>query len=496
LGNKIIDSITDAAVYLFIACKASNSVAFSCRLLRRAVSEGGQKLYRFRFCTFAFMQAYQYDLDHILSNLNIDSLNDMQVATVAASAEHNNLVLLSATGSGKTLAFLLPLISNVDIESKLTQALIIAPSRELAMQIEKVFKQMGTGIRITCCYGGHKREIEENNLIQPPAVIVGTPGRIADHIRRGNIKTSAISTLVLDEFDKSLELGFQEEMQEIIEALPQLQRRILTSATEAVDVPEFVGLAAPHKLNFLVAGELNDRALALQYLMSDDKDKLSTLFSLICYLGNRSTIVFCNHRESVERTSALLKEKGISNEFYHGQMEQRDRDKALCKFRNGSTNLLVTTDLAARGLDIPNIRYIIHYHLPLTEEVFTHRNGRTARMDASGTAILLLSPEERMPDYVTEKIEEIKLEGDYDLPEKPKWTTLFMPLGKKNKVNKVDIVGFLSQKGSLKKEDIGLIEVKDFSSFVAVRKTKASHVLHLLKNERIKGKLAKLEVAK
>lgn len=448
------------------------------------------------FRTFAAMQPRNYDLSQILANLNIEALNEMQEASIVTNDETQNVILLSATGSGKTLAFLLPLLNTLDNDSKLTQALIIVPSRELAMQIEKVFKQLGTGHKISCCYGGHKREIEENNLIQPPAVIVGTPGRIADHIRRQNIKTAEIKTLVLDEFDKSLELGFQDEMSEIIEALPALERRILTSATDAVSIPDFVGLQAPVTLNFLSEEDDKNNGLAIKKVLTGDKDKLNSLFTLICYLGNRSTIIFCNHRESVERTSHLLWEKGITNEFYHGAMEQRDRDSALCKFRNGTSNILVTTDLAARGLDIPNIRYIIHYHLPLGEDVYTHRNGRTARMDASGTAIIMLSPEEKLPSYVDTNIEEIKLDGEYEIPEKPKWTTLYIPHGKKDKVNKIDIVGFLSNKAELKKEDIGLIEVKDFFSFVAVRKTKVSHALHLIKDERIKGKKAKIEVAK
>jgi superfamily II DNA/RNA helicase len=449
------------------------------------------------FRTFAAMQPKNYDLDQILANLNIEALNEMQLASISNNETHENIVLLSATGSGKTLAFLLPILTAIDNTSKDTQALIIVPSRELAMQIEKVFKQLGSGHKISCCYGGHKREIEENNLIQPPAVIVGTPGRVADHIRRGNIKTGSIQTLVLDEFDKSLELGFHEEMSEIIEALPALNKRILTSATEAVEIPEFVGLKDEMTLNFLSEEDKLNNSLAIKKVLSSDRDKLHTLFNLVCYLGNRSTIIFCNHRESVERTSQLLWEKGIINEFYHGAMEQRDRDSALSKFRNGTTNILVTTDLAARGLDIPNIRYIVHYHLPLGEDVYTHRNGRTARMDASGTAILILAPDEHLPSYITEEVEEIKLEdGKYEIPDKPKWTTLYIPHGKKDKVNKIDIVGFLTQKAELKKEDIGLIEVKDFFSFVAVRKVKVNHALHLIKEERIKGKKAKIEVAK
>jgi superfamily II DNA/RNA helicase len=442
------------------------------------------------------MNSPKYSLENILNNLRIDALNEMQEASLAANEAHPDVMLISATGSGKTLAFLLPVLQGLDEASKQTQALIITPSRELALQIEQVFKTMGTGYKVTCCYGGHKREIEENNLVQPPALIVGTPGRLADHIRRGNITVDAIQTLVLDEWDKSLEAGFHEEVSFVIGSLPNIKKRILTSATEAVELPDFIQLKDAKRLNFLPEGGEAEPALAIQVLKSPDKDKVETLFSLLCFLGNRSTIIFCNHRESVERTSTLLSEKGIYNEFYHGAMEQQERDAALCKFRNGTSNVLVTTDLAARGLDIPNIRYIIHFHLPHTEDLFTHRNGRTARMDASGTAILILSPDEKMPPYITVPTETIGLPGELTLPEKPKWTTLFVGAGKKDKVNKVDIVGFLSNRGELKQEDIGLIEVKDFFSFVAIRKVKANHTLQMIKEHRLKGKKVKIEVAK
>ncbi|MDH7461669.1 DEAD/DEAH box helicase [Chitinophagaceae bacterium 26-R-25] len=442
------------------------------------------------------MQSTKYDLPQILTNLNIEALNEMQEASITGNEQHKNIILLSATGSGKTLAFILPVLEALKPKTKGTQALIIVPSRELAMQIEKVFKQSGTGYKITCCYGGHKREIEENNLIEAPTVIVGTPGRLADHIRRENIKTDHIHALVLDEFDKSLELGFQEEMSEIIKQLPALHKRILTSATTSVEIPEFVGLNDAVTLNFLSDQDGAEKALEVKQVLSPVNDKLETLFNLVCFLGNRSTIVFCNHREAVERVSEYLSDKGIVSVYYHGALDQRERDSALVKFRNGTSNVLVTTDLAARGLDIPNIRYIIHYHLSLTEDTYTHRNGRTARMDASGTAILLIGADEKLPAYVTEPVEEIKLDGEYEVPEKPKWSTLYLPHGKKDKVNKIDIVGFLTQKGELKKDDIGLIEVKDFFSFVAVRKSRVSHTLQLIKEEKIKGKKSKFEVAK
>lgn len=362
-------------------------------------------------------------------------------------------------------------------------------------EIESVFKSMGTNFKVTCCYGGHLRETEENNLKQAPALLIGTPGRLADHIRRGNITTASIETLILDEFDKSLELGFLDEMSFIIGSLPAIKKRMLTSATQAVEIPAFIGMTDPVTLDFLNDSD-EETGLTVKTLLSDGKDKLETLFRLLCMLGNRSTIIFCNHRESVERTSKFLKEKDIINEFYHGALEQPERDAALCKFRNGTSNVLVTTDLASRGLDIANIRYIIHYHLPGSEDIFTHRNGRTARMDASGTAILILSPEEKLPVYIAAEVEKIELPATTVLPEKPKWSTLFIAAGKKDKVNKVDIVGFLSNKGDLKKEDIGLIEVKDFFSFAAIKKIKVSHTLQLIKEQKIKNKKVKIAVAK
>ncbi len=440
------------------------------------------------------MQKETGSLEKTLSNLKIEALNEMQRSSLEANEKHDGIILLADTGSGKTLAFLLPVLKLLDAANPDTQALVIVPSRELALQIEQVFRNMGTGFKITCCYGGHLRETEENNLLQAPALIVGTPGRLADHIRRGNIKTDGIRTLVLDEFDKSLELGFEEEMSFITRSLKALKKRILTSATGTVDIPLFIGLHEPLRLDFLSG--ITSPALSIQTVFSDEKDKSDTLFRLLCFLGNRPAIVFCNHRESVERTSAILTKKGIVNVFYHGALEQPERDVALCKFRNGSANALVTTDLASRGLDIPNIRYIIHYHLPANEEIFIHRNGRTARMEATGTSILILAPEEKLPLYIPADTQQITLPDESVLPDKPKWTTLFIGAGKKNKVNKVDIVGFLSNKGQLKKEDIGLIEVKDFFSFVAIRKSKLGHALELIKNEKIKNKKVKIDVAK
>jgi superfamily II DNA/RNA helicase len=443
------------------------------------------------------MSHTSFDLTQYLVGLGIEALNPMQEAALFATQEHNNIKLLSPTGTGKTLAFLLPLVRNMKPGVKGTQAVVVTPSRELALQIEEVFRRMKTGFKVLATYGGHKREIEETSMAgAPPALIIATPGRLGDHLRRQNIDADTIHTLVLDEFDKSLELGFQEDLEYVLSQLTHLERRILTSATRGEEVPGFVGMTDAHTLDFLPETPTRPEALLLQSLRTDGKDKLDALFQLLCYLGRGPIIIFCNHRESVERVGAFLTEKSISHVWYHGALEQRDREIALAKFRNGSASFLVTTDLAARGLDIPHIRAIVHYHLPDTADTFTHRNGRTARVEASGTSILLLGPDEEVPAFITDPVTPLEIDRESPLPEKPKWATLYVAAGKKDKVNKVDIMGFLSQKGNLKKEDIGLIEVKDFGAFVAVRRSAASRVLQDIKDEKLKGRKIKIDMAK
>lgn len=428
----------------------------------------------------------------ILQTLNIDALNPMQVAAVETISKHKNIILLSPTGSGKTLAFLLPVLKNLDGTNTKVQAMIITPSRELAIQIENVFKSMNTGFKVSCCYGGHKMSVEKNNLTEPPALLIGTPGRLLDHISRGNFTTEAIHTLVLDEFDKSLEMGFQEEMSAIIQTLGAVNKRILTSATKSLDIPVFTGINDPITLDYLNENQAM-QGLRCNVLRSEHKDKLSTLFQLLCQLGGEQTLVFCNHREAAQRVSDSLTDSQVVNEYFHGGLEQHIRERVLGKFRNGSCNILVCTDLASRGLDIPDIKHVIHYHLTPNEEGYIHRNGRTARMNAEGDSYLILSADETVPTYIKEELNIIELPDTRVLPIKPMWGTLYIGKGKKDKLNKVDIVGFLMQKGNLKKEEIGLIEVKDFFSYVAVKRTKIRELLRTVRDERIKNMKTAIE---
>ena len=433
------------------------------------------------------------ELQPIYEKLQIQEMNQMQKSTFQASENEQDIILLSPTGSGKTLAFLFPLLRNLQKDISGIQAIILVPARELALQIEQVFKNMGTDFKVTICYGGHDKKIEINNLKEAPAVLIGTPGRVAYHLKNNNFEPKTIKTLVLDEFDKALELGFEEDMNFIISSLKNISQRFLTSATAMDNIPKFVGLDNEKTINFLKLGEVKPN-IQLKKVMTIPEEKLETLFKLICKIGNKRTLIFCNHRDAVDRISELLREKGIDRETFHGGMEQDERERALLKFRNDSTRILITTDLASRGLDIPEVESIVHYQLPPKEDAFIHRNGRTARMHAKGFAYLIMTEEENFP-FIKGNTPEENITENYRIPAKTPFQTIYISAGKKDKVNKVDIVGYLIKKGELAKEDVGIIEVKDTTSYVAVARNKVKDVLKKLANEKLKGKKIKMEIA-
>lgn len=421
----------------------------------------------------------------ILEKLSINQLNPMQLTVYDTIADHKNTLLLSPTGSGKTLAFLMPILENLNPKGKQVQAMVLTPSRELAIQIEQVWKKMATGYKIICAYGGHDMPMEMQSLVEPPALLVGTPGRIADHLKRRSFDANSINILIFDEFDKSLALGFEEDMTYISKSLKPSIQKIFVSATEAIEIPIFI---KPDLLEILDFLELNNEIdLQFHKVVSEEKDKVDVLVQLLSNLGNVQALIFCNHREAVERTGELLKDKGIPNTIFHGGMEQMQREQALIKFRNGTALYLIATDLAARGLDIPDINHIIHYHLPATMAEFTHRNGRTARMNASGNIYLLMHKDEMLPRYIDAEPAILPLK-QAPLPPISTWATVYINGGKKDKINKVDIVGLFMQKGKLAKEELGLIVVKDQNAFVAVKKNKLQSLLKAVQSEKIKAK--------
>lgn len=436
-------------------------------------------------------------VNQAIHNLHIEALKPMQQASLEAWKEGKDLIVLSPTGTGKTLAYLLPLLDTLNPDIKGVQAVVLVPSRELALQIDQVFKSMNTPYKVMSCYGGRPAMDEHRTMkgIQP-SVIIGTPGRMNDHLSKQNFDASSVKTLIIDEFDKCLEFGFQEEMATVISQLPKLERRFLLSATDSDEIPQFTGLNETIKLNFLNDEEPISERVHIYKVMSPIKDKLETLYKLLCNLGDQSTLVFCNHRESVERVGKYLQSMKFPCGVFHGGMEQEDRERSLYKFRNGSCHVLISTDLAARGLDIPDIQNIVHYHMPIQEDGYIHRNGRTARWEAEGNSYIILHQEENLPNYITNEPDEFYLPEVTPKPSQPAYVTLYIGKGKKDKINKIDIVGFLAKKGNLQKDEIGRIDVKDHYAFAAISRKKIKQTLNLIRNEKIKGVKTIIEEAK
>jgi superfamily II DNA/RNA helicase len=432
--------------------------------------------------------------EDILQKLNIQVLNPMQEEAIPLIKNTTNTILLSPTGTGKTLAFSLPLLTILDPESPDVQVLILVPSRELAIQIEQVIRSMGSGYKVNAVYGGRPVSKDKIEIKHNPAILIGTPGRILDHFNSERFSKTSIQTLILDEFDKSLEVGFEEEMKAIISQLPNLNKRVLTSATQGISIPGFVRLDKPSIVNYL--DKKTPSKLTIKTVVSPSQNKLKTLVDLVHHLGNAPGIVFCNLRDSIDEVSAYLNRQNISHACFSGVMEQKDRERALIKFRNGSSQILVATDLAARGIDIPELKFIIHYELPRHEEEFIHRNGRTARVNSKGTAYILKWERESLPEFIKDvKGIDVSSKSSQKIEPKPQyWETLFISGGRKDKISKGDIAGLFFKQGGLNKDQLGNIELKPDCAFVAIPLSLADELVEKLSNSRLKKKKVRITV--
>jgi len=426
---------------------------------------------------------------NILEKLSIEKLNAMQEEAQEAIQNNTDIVLLSPTGTGKTLAFLLPIIAELDINCPEIQVLIVVPSRELAIQIEQVIREMGSGFKANAVYGGRAGSKDKSEIKHRPAILIGTPGRIADHLRRENFSAEFVTTLVLDEFDKSLEIGFENEMKDILDLLPKVEKKILTSATQEVEIPKFVGLTNPIIIDYLDKGTSQ---LKVRKILSKSPNKLETLAELLCHLGNQPGIIFCNFKDTIQDVSDFLDKKNIGHGCFYGGMEQKDRERVLIKFRNGTHQLIVATDLAARGIDIPEIKFIIHFQLPQRAHEFTHRNGRTARMFNDGTAYVIKGFNETLPDFIENcEVEEII---KAPIPSPSVWKTVFVSGGRKDKISKGDIAGLFIKQGKLGNDQIGAIEIKTDCAFVAVHASEVNRFILLVDNSRLKNKKVRVTI--
>ncbi len=424
-----------------------------------------------------------------LERLGISEINEMQRRAMATASESKEIILVSPTGTGKTVAFTLPMLKWLNPAARRVQAIIIAPSRELVIQIAGVIRELATGYKVTALYGGHNVEDEVNTLSVTPDIVIATPGRLLDHLKRDNLNPSSTRILILDEYDKSLELGFEDDMRKIFNRLKNISRFILTSATKSNELPSFLNLTAPVQLDFSEENEKVRKRMSI-YRVLTDKDKLESLLQLLRTITDgdipEKTIVFVNYRESAVRVSDFLKQHNVACALYHGELDQFQREDAITMFNNGSTPILIATDLASRGLDIQGVSNIIHYHQPLTEETNTHRNGRTARINATGNIYMLTGPNEQLKPFVnTDSIFNVNPKA-HSLLGSDK-STIRISAGRKEKLSKTDIVGFLCKECGLTAAEIGNITLSDHHSLVAVPADKAKDILKKATTLKIKG---------
>ena len=430
------------------------------------------------------MSYTKLDVKKILAQMGFKDLKPMQKEVLDLATKHNEMLILAPTGSGKTLAFLLPLVQKLNGEAREVQSIILAPTRELALQIEQVFKQLKTGFKVLTCYGGHPFSRERQSLKHPPAVIIATPGRLLDHLPRETFSTQQIKSLVIDENDKCFKLRFNGKKKKILYHLPNIKNTTLTSATAIDELPKFFRLKEAKEVNYLDTDFTPD--LLYFYLKMPFEHKLQQLEALLRSFSNEPSIVFCNFKNDIQALSDYLYDARLPHSTFYGDLDQEEREKSLLKFRNGSNYVLLATDLAARGLDIPEIKHIIHFQIPSKEDTFIHRNGRTARMHASGKVFLLLMENKTLPEYMTMPLEEYHVENVAVEEIKPAYTTLYISAGKMHKISKIDVLGFVCQQGGVDKKAIGIIEIKDRSSFVAVKAELAKQVLDHCDGQKLK----------
>lgn len=423
-----------------------------------------------------------------LCSLGIEELNAMQLAALEQCRKLQSMVLLSPTGSGKTLAYLLPLLERLDDTVTGVQAVVVVPSRELAVQIAGVWRSMNTSFRMVALYGGRPMNEEVSVLRNSyPSVVVGTPGRLIDHLRSGNLVNDVCRLLVIDEFDKCLEMGFCDEMQQLLALLPSVDSRFLLSATNSDKIPDFAGVDAVAPLDFRVLDELPSDRITFYKLTTTPDERLHALFELLCVISDEPVIVFCNFRESVDEVRSYLAKQGLVVSAYHGALEQKERELALYRFTARCSNILVSTDLAARGLDIDGVRHVVHFQRPMTEDIYVHRNGRTARWDAGGNVYFVSYENRSLPSFIPEDIAEFRISKRLTMPEPSEWAALYIGKGKRDKISRGDIAGFFMKKANLHREELGSIVVFDRYSYAAVRRCRMRETLRLVAGEKIKG---------
>jgi len=451
----------------------------------------------------------------VIQELGYQSMTPIQAESIPLLLKGKDLIGQSRTGSGKTAAYTIPILERVGLKRRYIQALILCPTRELCAQVAREARKLGrrhAGLQVLVVAGGQPLRPQVNALDKGVHLIVGTPGRIVDHLKRNTIDLSQIRTLVLDEADLMLDMGFEADMETILNSCPKDRQTVLFSATFPPSIEE-LSRDYQNKPSRVTIEEEDAAAANIEQLLYEIEptNKQVALVQLMEALRPESAIVFCNHKITTTNIASDLNNIGMSAAALQGDLEQFDRDKVMAKFRNKSIRVLVATDVAARGIDVENVDVVINFDLPIKPEIYVHRIGRTGRAGKTGVAIALVSQRERHKISLIEELTGTTIERRHleksapkkidgaAKPERPSHGALMVTLriaaGRKDKLRPGDILGALTgEAGQLDGASVGKIEIHDRFSYVAVAAGVAKTALERLRNGRIKGRRLDVDI--
>ncbi len=463
-------------------------------------------------------------LCQVVAELGFTAPTPVQARAIPLLLAGRDLIGQSTTGSGKTAAFALAILQTLKRSKRHPQALILCPTRELCTQVARDFRKLGrreTDLQVLIVSGGQPMKPQLEALQLGVHVVVGTPGRALDHIVRGSLDLSGIATIVVDEADRMLDMGFGEEMEKILSGAPKPRQTVFFSATypRSIDAMIKAHQQNPERLKIGESDGPKNLLRQLAYVVDDQKGqgRLGTLLAILRTNPPESAIVFCNFKATVARIEQALSGEGVSSASLHGGLEQKERDFVMAKFRNHSIRVLVATDVAARGLDIEGLDLVVNFELPFQPEIYVHRIGRTGRAGKPGTAVSLVGPQDRDKVKAIEAAIGSRLERqatpsaklpsaaevDDAPPSRPTivadatMETLYISGGRKDKLRPGDILGALTgESGGFQGSDVGKIEIHDRFSYVAIAKGSADRAIQQLGAGRIKGKKFKVGLAR
>lgn len=446
----------------------------------------------------------------MVDELGFKELTPIQAETIPLLLEGRDVIGQSQTGSGKTAAFGLPILQRLRFErARVLQALVLCPTRELSAQVARELRRLGRrfqGLQVLTLSGGEPVRAQVRALERGVHCVVGTPGRVLDHLRRGSLQLQELSTLVLDEADRMLDMGFQADMEQILEHTPSTRQTVFFSATFLRSVVELSATYQREPVRVTITAEAPEQpAITQRYVLVEAPAKIAALTQLLAQHAHDAALVFANQRATVAQIGDALAAAGVSADRLHGEMLQSDRDLVLAKFRNGSTRVLVATDVAARGLDVSGLDLVINYDLPTRFDVYLHRVGRTGRAGQRGEAVSLVTKSERERVAALEQAHGFSIEQQLLTAEPAPPTaagaqpaamcTLRISGGRKQKVRPGDILGALTgEAAGLAGDDIGKIEIHDNFSYVAVAAHASRKAERGLATGRMKGRRFRVEI--